>query len=113
MQYMNTLVCLISKVFFEMRGCFDQILQQVLLKGYIYSLTILLIQKRSEETTELLAEKARFAEEEAQLLTQKASDAEREIQSIKITAIKVDNSGFPLKIYVENMVDFFNRRGIL
>lgn len=54
-----------------------------------------------------------FAEEEAQLLTQKASDAEREIQSIKITAIKVDNSGFPLKIYVENMVDFFSRRGIL
>lgn len=106
MQYMNTLVCFISKVFFEMRGCFDQIL-------YIYSLTILLVQKRSEETTELLAEKARFAEEEAQLLTQKASDAEREIQSIKITAIKVDNSGFPLKIYVENMVDFFNRRGIL
>ncbi|GIY91805.1 hypothetical protein CEXT_796901 [Caerostris extrusa] len=46
--------------------------------------------RRSEETAELLAEKARIAEEEAMLLTQKASDAEVEIQRIKISAIKTE-----------------------
>lgn len=45
---------------------------------------------RSEETAELLAEKARVAEEEAMLLTQKASEAETEIQRIKISAIKTE-----------------------
>jgi len=44
---------------------------------------------RSEETAELLAEKARVAEEEAMLLTQKAAEAESEIKRIKIAAIKV------------------------
>jgi len=44
---------------------------------------------RSEETAELLAEKARVAEEEAMLLTQKAAEAESEIKRIKMAAIKV------------------------
>ena len=44
---------------------------------------------RSEETAELLGEKARVAEEEAMLLTQKAAEAESEIKRIKIAAIKV------------------------
>ena len=44
---------------------------------------------RSEETADLLAEKARIAEEEALLLTQKATEAEAEVQRIKISAIKV------------------------
>ena len=44
---------------------------------------------RSEETAELLAEKAQVAEEEALLLAQKASEAEQEIQRIKMQALKV------------------------
>lgn len=44
---------------------------------------------RSEETAELLAEKAQIAEEEAQLLDQKASDAEMEMQRIKMAVMKV------------------------
>ena len=51
------------------------------------------LQMRSEETAELLAEKARVAEEEALLLTQKAADTEMEIQRIKIAAIKVCHLG--------------------
>lgn len=46
--------------------------------------------QRSEETAELLAEKARIAEEEAMLLTQKAAEAESEIQRIRISAIKTE-----------------------
>ncbi|KAG1691204.1 Merlin [Nymphon striatum] len=46
--------------------------------------------RRSEETAELLAEKARIAEEESLLLTQKAAEAELEIQRIKISAIKTE-----------------------
>lgn len=46
--------------------------------------------RRSEETAELLAEKARIAEEESLLLTQKAAEAEVEIQRIKISAIKTE-----------------------
>ncbi|KAF4074227.1 hypothetical protein AMELA_G00237130 [Ameiurus melas] len=43
---------------------------------------------RSEETADLLAEKAEIAEEEAKLLAQKAAEAEQEIQRIKMTAIR-------------------------
>uniref|UniRef100_A0A4W5NLR8 NF2, moesin-ezrin-radixin like (MERLIN) tumor suppressor n=1 Tax=Hucho hucho TaxID=62062 RepID=A0A4W5NLR8_9TELE len=43
---------------------------------------------RSEETADLLAEKAQIAEEEAKLLSQKASEAEAEMQRIKVTAIR-------------------------
>lgn len=46
--------------------------------------------RRSEETSGLLAEKARVAEEEAMLLSQKAAEAEAEIQRIKISAIKTE-----------------------
>ncbi|XP_074641113.1 merlin-like [Tubulanus polymorphus] len=45
---------------------------------------------RSEETAELLAEKARIAEEEAMLLTQKAAEAEAETQRMKIAALKTE-----------------------
>ncbi|KAK1792251.1 hypothetical protein P4O66_012208 [Electrophorus voltai] len=45
-------------------------------------------QLRSEETADLLAEKAQIAEEEAKLLAQKAAEAEQEIQRIKVTAIR-------------------------
>ncbi|KAK2169142.1 hypothetical protein LSH36_12g20002 [Paralvinella palmiformis] len=45
---------------------------------------------RSEETADLLAEKARIAEEEALLLTQKAKEAEAEVQRIKMAAIKTE-----------------------
>ena len=48
-----------------------------------------ILQVRSEETAELLAEKARVAEEEASLLNQKASEAELEVQRIRLTARKV------------------------
>ncbi|KAL0979055.1 hypothetical protein UPYG_G00179890 [Umbra pygmaea] len=43
---------------------------------------------RSEETADLLAEKAQIAEEEAKLLSLKASEAEAEMQRIKMTAIR-------------------------
>lgn len=44
--------------------------------------------RRSEETVELLAEKARIAEEDSLLLQQKASDAEAEMQRVRISTIK-------------------------
>ncbi|XP_054466221.1 NF2, moesin-ezrin-radixin like (MERLIN) tumor suppressor a isoform X4 [Anoplopoma fimbria] len=43
---------------------------------------------RSEQTANLLAEKAKIAEEEAELLAQKADEAETEMQRIKVTAIR-------------------------
>lgn len=46
------------------------------------------LQLRSEQTADLLAEKAQIAEEEAKLLAQKAAEAETEIQRIKVTAIR-------------------------
>lgn len=42
-------------------------------------------QLRSEETADLLAEKAQIAEEEAKLLAQKAAEAEQEMQRIKVS----------------------------
>ncbi|WAR03573.1 MERL-like protein [Mya arenaria] len=45
---------------------------------------------KSEETAELLAEKARIAEEEAALLTQKASEAESENSRIRMSIIKTE-----------------------
>ncbi|XP_021374387.1 merlin-like [Mizuhopecten yessoensis] len=44
--------------------------------------------RRSEETTELLAEKAQIAEEEAILLAQKASETEGEIHRMKLKEMK-------------------------
>lgn len=48
----------------------------------------LLLQLRSEQTADLLAEKAQIAEEEAKLLALKAAEAETEMQRIKVTAIR-------------------------
>ncbi|XP_071790173.1 merlin-like [Asterias amurensis] len=45
---------------------------------------------RSEETAELLGEKAQVAEEEAMLLAQKANQAESEINRIRVQAIKTE-----------------------
>lgn len=45
-------------------------------------------QLRSEETADLLAEKAQIAEEEAKLLAHKAADAEQERQRLEVTAMK-------------------------
>ncbi|XP_033628139.1 merlin-like [Asterias rubens] len=45
---------------------------------------------RSEETAELLGEKAQVAEEEAMLLAQKANQAESEINRIRVRAIKTE-----------------------
>lgn len=44
--------------------------------------------RRSEETVELLAEKARIAEEDALLLSQKAAESEAEIQRIRLNTIR-------------------------
>lgn len=49
-----------------------------------------LLQMRSEETADLLAEKAQITEEEAKLLAQKAAEAEQEMQRIKATAIRTE-----------------------
>lgn len=46
------------------------------------------VQLRSEQTADLLAEKAQIAEEEAKLLAHKAAEAETEMQRIKVTAIR-------------------------
>ncbi|KAL4704375.1 hypothetical protein ACJJTC_017609 [Scirpophaga incertulas] len=48
------------------------------------------MERRSEETAELLAEKGRVAEEEASLLAQKAADAERENARLRLSAIKTE-----------------------
>jgi merlin protein len=45
--------------------------------------------KRTEETAELLSEKARVSEEEALTLAKRASEAEAECQRIRISQIKV------------------------
>lgn len=67
------------------------------ISSFPYYLTICLIfpfaasslhQLRSEQTADLLAEKAQIAEEEAKLLAQKAAEAETEMQRIKVTAIR-------------------------
>lgn len=47
-----------------------------------------LCQLRSEETADLLAEKAQIAEEEAKLLAHKAAEAEQERQRLEVTAMK-------------------------
>ena len=54
------------------------------------------LQRRSEETADLLAEKSRVAEEEALLLGQKASEAEHEITRVRLTALKVAYLQFSL-----------------
>ena len=55
------------------------------------------IQARSEETAELLAEKARMTEEEAMLLRQKSADADAELQRFKLAAMKVPTWHFRMK----------------
>jgi merlin protein len=47
------------------------------------------VQRRSEETADLLAEKSRVAEEEAMLLSQKAAEAEQEITRLRLGVMKV------------------------
>lgn len=44
--------------------------------------------KKTEETAQLLAEKARVSEEEALVLSKRASEAEAECQRMKISQIK-------------------------
>ncbi|XP_053203979.1 merlin-like [Panonychus citri] len=46
--------------------------------------------RRSEETVELLAEKARLAEEDAIILSQKAAETEAEVQRVKINALNAE-----------------------
>lgn len=46
--------------------------------------------QRSEESADLLAEKAMIAEQEALLLHQKANEAENELQRIKLSVIKTE-----------------------
>uniref|UniRef100_A0A914WWM5 Moesin/ezrin/radixin homolog 1 n=1 Tax=Plectus sambesii TaxID=2011161 RepID=A0A914WWM5_9BILA len=53
--------------------------------------------KRTEETAELLAEKARVSEEEALVLSKRASEAEAECQRIKIAQIKAEESKMTLE----------------
>lgn len=53
----------------------------------VYSMCSPYWQLRSEETADLLAEKAQIAEEEAKLLAQKAAEAEQEIQRIKVCGL--------------------------
>lgn len=48
----------------------------------------LVLQLRSEETADLLAEKAQIAEEEAKLLAHKAAEAEQERQRLEVNAMK-------------------------
>lgn len=57
--------------------------------GEVYKNGCCALQRQSEKTIELLAEKAKVAEEEALLLTQKAAEAEVEMQRVRISAIKV------------------------
>lgn len=45
--------------------------------------------KKTEETAQLLAEKARMSEEEALILSKRASEAEAECQRMKITQVQV------------------------
>lgn len=52
------------------------------------SATLFAPQIRSEETADLLAEKAQIAEEEAKLLAHKAAEAEQERQRLEVTAMK-------------------------
>jgi merlin protein len=49
----------------------------------------IVVQRRSEETADLLAEKSRVAEEEAMLLSQKAAEAEQEITRLRLGVMKV------------------------
>ncbi|KAL4223787.1 Merlin [Mactra antiquata] len=53
---------------------------------------------RSEETAELLGEKARIAEEEASLLSQKASEAENEKKRIQMSAMKTEEEKVNMEI---------------
>lgn len=48
------------------------------------------MQRRSEESADLLAEKSRVAEEEAMLLSQKAAEAEQEITRIRLNAMRTE-----------------------
>ncbi|XP_022093213.1 merlin-like [Acanthaster planci] len=74
---------------------------------------------RSEETAELLAEKAQVAEEEAMLLAQKANQAETEIQRIRLQAIKTEEERRVMEIkkrdaemFASRLVEESDRRAI-
>ncbi|XP_035690365.1 merlin-like [Branchiostoma floridae] len=55
---------------------------------------------RSEETADLLAEKAKIAEEEAMLLAQKASEAEQEMNRLQVSALRSEEE----KVVLEHRV---------
>eukprot|EP00058_Branchiostoma_floridae_P006402 XP_002591890.1 hypothetical protein BRAFLDRAFT_89407 [Branchiostoma floridae] len=57
-------------------------------------------QLRSEETADLLAEKAKIAEEEAMLLAQKASEAEQEMNRLQVSALRSEEE----KVVLEHRV---------
>ncbi|XP_038074408.1 merlin-like [Patiria miniata] len=61
---------------------------------------------RSEETAELLGEKAQVAEEEAMLLAQKANQADSEIQRIRLQAIKTEEERnlMEMKVHEAEMI---------
>lgn len=58
------------------------------IKKSFLNVTMCFLQLRSEETADLLAEKAQIAEEEAKLLAHKAAEAEQERQRLEVTAMK-------------------------
>jgi len=73
--------------------------------------------QRSEESAELLAEKAMVAEQEAVLLQQKASEAESEVQRVKLAVIKteeerqaMERKAWDTELMVHRMVEEAERR---
>uniref|UniRef100_A0A2K6LLH7 NF2, moesin-ezrin-radixin like (MERLIN) tumor suppressor n=1 Tax=Rhinopithecus bieti TaxID=61621 RepID=A0A2K6LLH7_RHIBE len=68
----------------------QQVLERMWRNRNTFTLLHRALQMRSEETADLLAEKAQITEEEAKLLAQKAAEAEQEMQRIKATAIRTE-----------------------
>ncbi|XP_011858783.1 PREDICTED: merlin-like [Vollenhovia emeryi] len=64
---------------------------------YLFYNCSYVLQRRSEETADLLAEKSRVAEEEAMLLSQKASEAKQEITRIRLNNMKTEEE----KVHLE------------
>ncbi|EDO44119.1 predicted protein [Nematostella vectensis] len=64
---------------------------------------------RSEETAELLAEKARVAEEEATLLQRKATDAEEELRRLRLSASKSEEEKSILERRAREADELFRR----
>ncbi|XP_060048860.1 merlin-like [Erinaceus europaeus] len=65
---------------------------------------------RSEETADLLAEKAQITEEEAKLLAQKAEEAEQEMERIKATAIHMEEEKHLMEQKVLKMAEESERK---